>query len=377
MTLRPTVQARRRRARSWARVVASVAVVASAGALAIVPDPPAIAAGAPGTISTVAGQATQGDGGKAIDATLADPHRIELDAAGNVYLADPFLRRVRKVSTSGVITTVAGSGIDGSAGDGGPATNASLSCPTGVAADAAGSVYIADKCSHRIRKVSPSGVIHTIAGTGVPGYNGDGGQAAWAWLNDPEDVAVDASGNVYVADSGNGRVRRISTSGVITTVASSEAPIAVTTDATGSLFIAERAGRVRKVSTSGSITTVAGNGTSGFSGDGGPATSASLNEPHDVAVDADGHLYIADSWNNRVRRVLGQRVRDMHAGTISTFAGDGVEGFSGDGGPATAAQVWPYGLAVSDGDVYISDIRHGLVRKVEDVAAGSPLPLAP
>jgi sugar lactone lactonase YvrE len=329
-----------------------------------------------GTISTVAGGSV-GDGGPAVNAPVNTPSAAAVDSAGNLYIANTYNNRVRKVSTSGTITTVAGNGTPGFSGDGGPATNASLASPTGVAVDAAGNLYIADAGNDRVRKVSASGTITTVAGTGTPGFSGDGGPATGAGLVYPSGVAVDAAGNLYIADTYNNRVRKVSASGTITTVAgngtpgfsgdggpatnaSLASPSGVAVDAAGNLYIADPDNsRVRKVSTSGTITTVAGNGTPGFSGDGGPATNASLFNPSGVAVDAAGNLYIADTTNSRVRKV-------STSGTITTVAGNGTPGFSGDGGPATnASLVYPSGVAVdAAGNLYIADSQNNRVRKV-------------
>ena len=329
-----------------------------------------------GIISTVAGiypgGGFSGDGGPATSASLSLPTGVAVDAAGNLYIADLGNSRVRKVNTSGIITTAAGGGTGG---DGGPATSALL-WPAGVAVDAAGNLYIADQYHNRIRKVSPSGIISTVAGNGTPGFSGDGGPATSASFS-AGGVAMDAAGNLYIADGGNNRIRRVDASGIITTVAgnglykfggdggpattaSLSNPCGVALDAAGNLYIADSGNkRIRKVSPSGIISTVAGNGTRGFSGDGGPATSASLYYPTGVAVDAAGNLYIADRGNDRIRRVNA-------AGIISTLAGNGTYGFSGDGGPATAASLrLPTGVAVdAAGNLYIADTYNGRVRKV-------------
>ncbi len=333
-----------------------------------------------GTITTVAGDGTQGfsgDGGSATNASLDNPYGVAVDTAGNLYIADSYNHRVRKVSTSGTITTVAGDGSGDFGGDGGPATNASLSSPYGVAVDTAGNLYIADSGNDRVRKVSTSGTITTVAGNGTQGFSGDGGPATNASLHTPAGVAVDTAGNLYIADSYNHRVRKVSTSGTITTVAGDGTqgfagdgglatnadlsnPYGVTVDTAGNLYIADIYNdRVRKVSTSGTITTVAGNGAYGFSGDGGSATNASLYEPAGVAVDTAGNLYIADSYNHRVRKV-------STSGTITTVAGNGTQGFSGDGGSATNASLYePAGVAVDTaGNLYIADTSNNRVRKV-------------
>ena len=206
------------------------------------------------------------------------------------------------MDVSGLITTVAGNGITGFSGDGGPAASASLALPQGVAVDASGGIYIADTGNHRIRKVDLTGVITTIAGNGAAGYSGDYGPAMSASLNSPEGVAVDSSGNIFIADTGNSRIR--------------------------------------KINVSGAIETVAGNGTRAYSGDGGPAISASLNSPQAIAADASGNVYIADTGNHRIRKMDA-------SGLITTIAGNGTSTYAGDGGPATSAGLgspreWPW-----------------------------------
>jgi sugar lactone lactonase YvrE len=338
-----------------------------------------------GTITTVAGNGVlgfSGDGGPATSASLSEPNGVAVDSAANLYIADPVGQRVRQVS-NGTISTVAGNGDGGFGGDGGSATSASLNSPTGVAVDAAGNIYIADDDNYRIRKVS-GGTITTVAGNGSPGFSGDGGPATRASFAGPFGVAVDSAGNLYIADSPNSRVRKVS-GGTITTLAgngtykfsgdggpavsaSLNLPNAVTRDLAGNLYIGDFLNnRVRRIS-NGIITTVAGIGPScsvsaalvcgGFSGDGGPATSASLSQPVGVAVDPAGNLYIADSQDNRVREVSN--------GTITTIAGNGIEGFSGDGGPATSAALYdPTSVALdSAGNLYIADPGNNRVRKL-------------
>ena len=342
-----------------------------------------------GMISTAAGSGQggfTGDGGPATLASLWRPTGVAVDAAGSLYIADQLNNRIRKVSPSGIISTLAGNGGSKSLGDGGPATSAVLKSPQGVAADAAGNLYIADSANNRARKVDPSGTITTVAGNGVGGFSGDGGPATAASLYGPAGVAVDAAANLYVADGQiNGRIRKVSLSGIIATVAGGGPlpvsgypspgdggpatraslcnPSGVAVDAAGSLYIAAVCDNsIRKVSASGIIDTVAGMGAGqgvGFSGDGGPATSALLSSPVGVAVDAASNLYIADSGNQRIRRV-------SPSGIISTVAGNGQGGFTGDGGPATLASLWrPTGVAVdAAGSLYIADQLNNRIRAV-------------
>ena len=321
-----------------------------------------------GTLTRLAGTGRvgySGDGGPANSARLS-PAGVAVDTSGNLYIAT--LDRIRKVSPDGIITSVAGGGSE--RGDGGLATSARLNGPAGIAVDRSGNLYIAETENHRIRKVSADGVITTAAGTGTPGYSGDGGPATSAPLFAPTGVSLDSSGNLYFTEPGNreycsGRIRKVSAGGIITTVSgtagvcnysgdggrSTDAhlsrPSGVAVDSFGSIYIADtNNGRIRKVSAIGIITTVAG----GPPGDGGPATNAQLNYPTDVAVDASGNLYIVDSGDHRVRRVSAD-------GIIATVAGTGSPGYSGDGGPATGAQLdTPVALAVDRfGNLYVAE----------------------
>jgi sugar lactone lactonase YvrE len=333
-----------------------------------------------GVISTVAGNGTSGfggDGGPATSAQLAGPYGVTVDAVGNLFIVDVTNNRIRKVTPGGVISTVAGNGNQGYSGDGGPATSAQLYAPYGVAVDAAGNLFIADNGNQRIRKVTPGGVISTVAGNGTGGYRGDGGPATSAQLLYPYGVAVDTAGNLFIADTGNNRVRKVTPGGVISTVAGNGTqgfsgdggpatsaelhyPEGAAVDTVGNLFIVDTSNsRVRKVTPGGVISTVAGNGTQGFSGDGDPATSAQLYNPEGVAVDTAGNLFIADTYNNRIRKVTS-------GGVISTVAGNGTQGFSGDGGPATSAQLgYPEDVAVDTaGDLFIADSTNNRIRKV-------------
>ncbi len=470
---------------------------------------------AAGTITTIVGTdepSSLGDGGPAVDASLEEPQALALGHDGSLYIADATANRVRKVDPDGVITTVAGTGEEGFSGDGGPAIDAELAWPRGVAVAPDGSVYIADTWNDRIRRVDPDGtittaagrgdapfperrratevpldvggvaiapdgsiyvtdgpcvrgidrdgVITTVAGTGRKGHSGDGGPAVeaeldepaglaigpdgsfyvadygcnvvrrvapdatittfagipdddcaepdpavaddadalWAWyggdggpatearLVGPHDVAVDPAGNVYIADSAgiqitenaavdSHRIRRVGSDGLIVTIAGrgpsgysgdgrqalrakllSPSGLAIGPD--GSIYIADTGNeRIRRIDSNGVITTVAGNGEATFCGDGGPATEAGLWWPEHVAVDAEGNLFVADNWNKRVRRID----RD---GVITTFAGTGEPGYSGDGGPPTEAQLTPVSIAVApDGAVYVAD-NSGRVRRI-------------
>ncbi|HEV3201474.1 MAG TPA: hypothetical protein VGZ73_26425 [Bryobacteraceae bacterium] len=336
-----------------------------------------------GTITTAVGNgddAFSGDGGPAAGASIRHPYGVAVDSAGSLYIADFGSNRIRKVS-GGTITTVAGNGKSGFSGDAGPATSASLDNPYSVAVDSAGGIFIAD-ASRRLRKVS-GGIITTVAGNGTAGFSGDGGLAINASLSAPSGVAVGGAPTLYIADTGNARIRSVS-GGTIATVAGNGTPVSsgdggpptsgslvsptgVAVDSAGNLYIADQnASRIRKVS-GGSITTVAGNGTYGYSGDNGPATSASLAGPTSVAVDSSGNLYIADFGNHRIRKVSG--------GTITTVAGNGTAGNSGDDGPATSASLNnPSGVAVdSAGTLYLADYGNNRIRKVAggNITAGA------
>jgi uncharacterized repeat protein (TIGR03803 family) len=338
--------------------------------------------GTNGIILTVAGGGTNypGDGGVATDAELWYPQGVAVDANGNLFIAETGNNLIRKVDTNGIITTVAGGGTN-YPGDGRAATNAVLEGPCGVAVDAKGNLFIADTSNNRIRKVGISGIITTVAGNGTSGYSGDGGVATNAELSYPQRVAVDANGNLFIADSDNSRIRVVGTNGIITTVAGNgtsgysgdggvatnavlDGPCGVAVDANGNLFIADYPNnRIRKVGTNGIITTVAGNGYDagtgygGYSGDGGAATNAELSFPLGVAVDVNGNLFIADTYNNRIRKVDNN-------GIITTVAGGGN---AGDQGVATNAELSdPQGVAVdANGNLFIADTDNSRIRKVD------------
>jgi sugar lactone lactonase YvrE len=354
-----------------------------------------------GTIVTVAGTGAagfSGDNGPATQAQLNWPAGLALDAAGNLYIADTLNQRVRKVSPDGTITTVVGNGQPGFSGDGGPATEARLSPGgrwggPGLAVDGAGNLFIADWLNNRVRKVTPEGIISTYVGNG-----------SWAVLSVPIALAVDAAGNLFIADAFNFRVVKVSPDRVITTVAGNGtpmssgdrgpatkagmAPVALAVDASGDLFIADcgvflgiDSNRVRKVTPDGIITTVAGS-TGGFSGDGGPATKAKLFGPWGLAVDSQGNLFVNDWGSNRVRRI------DAVTGVITTVAGNGNTSYTRDGGLATKTGLQPEeGLAIdAAGNLFLVNTgypgintRNERVLEVYGVAApgllaGKPFP---
>jgi len=287
-----------------------------------------------GAVTTLVGTgqaAYSGDGGPAGAATLHWPHGLAVDPAGAaLYIADSANHRIRRVDlASDVITTVAGGPAAGSAGDGGPAAAAQLEDPKGVWVAPSGDIYIADSGNERIRRIDRSGTITTVAGTGVTGAAGDGGPALAAQFDGPRAVAGDSAGNLYVADDNNHRIRRIDPAGM--------------------------------------ITTVAGTGAGAFAGDGGPAAAAQLNHPRGVAVDGRGDVFVADSMNHRIRMIDPE-------GRITTVAGCGRQGFGGDGGPATTARLFePRGVAVdSTGHLFVADTYNDRVRRVDDPRPGAP-----
>jgi trimeric autotransporter adhesin len=356
-----------------------------------------------GNIQTIAGNGTiffGGDGGPATSAQLSGASAVSLDAAGDIFIVDGGNNRIREVvAATGNIQTVAGNGTQGLFGDGGLATNAGLFLieSTGVFVDGHGNVFIADVQNNRIREVvAAGGSIQTIAGKGTndtPGFSGDGGLATNAELDTPFGVFVDGHGNVFIADSGNGRIREVfAATGIIQTVVGGGTgcdnqtdsigdgcpatdaqlvdPTGVFVDGAGDLFIADTGNnRIREVVTAtGNIQTIAGNGTSGFSGDGGPAINAAIAQPTGVFVDLGGNIFIADSGNNRVREIVAA------TGDIETVVGNGTPGFAGDGGPALNAELnTASGLAGDQsGNLFIADFANNRIRKVVGLVTGAP-----
>ncbi|MES2701554.1 MAG: Ig-like domain-containing protein, partial [Bacteroidota bacterium] len=347
-------------------------------------------------IYTYAGKGSNGytgNGGAATAAKLSHPYGIATDCSGNTYVADFENAVVRKIDARGVITTVAGNGIVGYSGNGGPATAAKLSHPNGIALDNAGNLYISDYNNHVIRKVNTAGIISTYAGSSAHGYTGDGGAATSAALYYPIGLAVDNAGNLFIADHYNNVIRKVNTSGIITTVAGNGVagysgnggaataaklayPRGVAVDAAGNLYITDYSNQViRMVNTSGTISTIAGTTVSGNTGTGGLATSARIYNPYGIAVDAAGNVYFSELGNHQVRKISA-------AGIITKVAGLGASGYSGDGGIATSAKLFqPMGVAVNcDGNVLISDNANYAVRIVGEynrtpyfLAGNSPL----
>jgi len=349
------------------------------------------AANAQIVITTYAGTGSSGgyigDGGPATVALLSSPSDVAVDKAGNVYVADFVNNVIRKVDTFGVITNFAGTGLGsggapasgGYSGDNGPATAADLNGPFALAIDKNNNVYFADGYNHVVRKVNTAGIITTVAGNHIAGYSGDGGPATAAAMNNPVGLAIDTTGNLYIADDHNNVIRKVGTDGMISTFAGDstagyagsggaatsallDLPLGVAVDKAGNVYIADAMNNmVRKVSTTGILTDYVGSADTahGDIGDGGAALTAKLYYPTHLAFDNDDNLYIADAYNNKVRKVTP-------AGIITTFAGTGNNDYTGDDGPATSADMYyPHGVAVNqNGIIYIADRGNQVIRRV-------------
>lgn len=338
-------------------------------------------------IQTIAGTGNAGFLEGTLDATdsrLNSPVAVVEDTLGNVYFADLNNQRIRKIDVStNFISTLAGTGVAGFSGDGGIGTSAQLNNPTGVAVYKTQSLYIADRSNHRIRKIDlATGNITTIAGTGVAGFSGDGSAATAAQLNNPTSVIVDNSGNIYITDLSNHRIRKItiatgnintiagtgtagfSGDGAAATAAQINSPAGIALDTSGNIYITDQGNqRVRKITIAiGNISTIAGTGTAGFSGDSAAATIAQLNNPSGIAVDISGDVYVSDQSNQRIRAI------SIVSGNINTIAGTGIAGFSGDGGSALLAQLnAPSGISIDKkGDILLADRSNHRLRKLFD-----------
>jgi sugar lactone lactonase YvrE len=318
-----------------------------------------------------------GDGGPSIAAKLNSPGDVKVDALGNIYIVDALNNCIRKIDNFGVINTIAGTGVLGFSGDGGSATLAQFSSPTALALDASGNIYVTDYGNYRIRKINTSGIISTIAGTGVQGYSGDGGPATSAKISNPNAIIVDPLGNIYFSVYCG--VRKINTSGIISnfagngpctyggdgglaTLASMQWPVGLALDASGNMYIAETAScRVRKVDISGVITTFAGNGVQTSAGDGGQAILASLNWPTGVSIDSFGNVYIVDV--SRLRKVTPP-------GIITTISGGAASSCFGTNIPASAAGLGGQFLLSSDNfnNIYYAD---GYCNKVRVICSSN------
>ena len=331
-------------------------------------------------ISTIAGNGTSsdsGDGGPATNAGIANPLGMCFDRHGNLFFADDLGNCIRKIGTNGIIETVAGTGSPGYNGDNILAITAELKYPESVIVDSAGNLYIADLGNNRIRQVDFStGIIKTIVGTGVNGFSGDGGPATAAMIYQPTDLCFDKHRNLYITDCVNYRVRKIDPSGIISTYAGigtsgssgDNGPATnaqfilingIKADASNNLYIADwNGGKIRKINASGLITTIAGTGMYSYNGDNIPATNANLT-PIKIVLNERGEIFIVDGVNNRIRKVNDQ-------GTISTIAGNGTAGFLGDGGPATGAELnRDGGIAIDSCDnVYIAEVNNFRIRKI-------------
>lgn len=332
-----------------------------------------------GILSVIAGNGISGysgDGGPAANASLSFPSALALDRAGNIYIGDTGNYRIRRITSDGMIDTIAGTGLKGFAGDGGQAASASIDSVLGLAIDALGNIYFTESKVHRVRRITTDGIVRTYAGNGAGAFAGDNGPANQASLNEPWHLTIDSGGNLLIADFRNHRLRRVTPAGIITTVAGTGTatsngdggpaaqatllgPAGVYVDSSNNIYTTGFDNRVRIIGPDGIIRAFAGTGSAGFAGDGGPAAQALLAFPVAITGDSTGNIYFADTLNLRVRRITRQ-------GIVSTYAGIVQHRYSGDGGQAVAAAIGlPLGLAVdTDNNVYISDPNNHRIRKV-------------
>jgi sugar lactone lactonase YvrE len=334
-------------------------------------------------ITTIAGNGAGSyccDGGPATNAEINNANQLCLDKFGNLYFTDDYNNRVRKITLpSGTITTIAGTGIGGYSGDDSLATNAKLFIPGAIFADTTGNIYIGDGLNHRIRKVTIStGIITTIAGIGIPGNTGDGGLATNAEIYSPAGLYVDQAGNIYISDIDNNNIRKVTPNGIISTIAGIgtlgysgdggiatnaqfSAPTKATLDNSGNIIIADGNNNVlREIGVeTGIINTIAGNGTPGYSGDGGPAINALLNGPYGIFIDRQNNIFFAEYGNGTIRRI------DGITKIITTVAGCGIAGYAGDGGPPDSAKLIPEDVTIDQyGVMYIADYENNRIRAV-------------
>ena len=318
-----------------------------------------------------------GDGGPAILAKFYSPNGIAIDTSGNKYIVDANNHRIRKINNSGIITTIAGTGVAGYSGDGGIATSALINLPSKIAVDDSGNVYFSEYNGNRVRKINKTGIISTLAGNGIAGYNGSGWFANALQLNSPVGIAIDTAHNIFIADQLNARIRKVVNTGLMFTIAGTgtagysgdggpaisaqiNAPTGVATDISGNVYFCDYQSHcIRKINTSGIINTVAGTGFAGYSGDAGPAIAAKMFQPNGITLDTLGNIYFSDQGNNVIRKI-------NTFGVISTIAGNGGSGYSGDGGFATLATLnTPKGIALdASGNIYFCDYGNDIVRVI-------------
>ncbi len=338
-------------------------------------------------ITTVGGNGTAGfagDNNPATSCELQNPFAVGYDSLGNLFIADNANNRIRKINNAGIIMTIAGNGTGGYNGDNIAAITAELYTPVDLIFDKTGNLYIADCLNNRIRKINSSGIITTIAGTGTAGYNGDNIPANTAQLNYPMGIGIDSVGNLFIAERINCRIRKVNTSGIITTIAGTgisgfsgdngpatsaqiNAPSHICFDKFGNLFFADVSNnRIRMINSSGIISTICGTGIASYAGDNGLATLASLNAPSGITIDYNGNIFISDQFNNRIRKV-------NTSGIITTIVGTGTMGYNGDNIPALSAELYyPEGITLDDtGNLYISDNYNHRIRKVTNVGVVS------